>query len=120
MRTTPFYLLNLISSWDSLPIIQTYVKQKLGDAPQPEPKEMVIKPKVESPITPMPVPVLATSTLVSAMEGEHWDPNRSLDKLKTGVMSKVLEQQQQQRATNATESKSTAESSPPELVDEGN
>jgi hypothetical protein len=124
----------LSSSWDSLPIIQTYVKQKLGDAPAPVPKEIVVKPTVESPTMPMPKPVLAASTVASAVEGERWDPNRSLDKLKTGVIHKLLEQQQQQQQQQEKRSETVPEApasegdmnravegSPPDLlVDDGN
>jgi hypothetical protein len=79
--------------WDSLPIIQTYVKQKLGEAP--ELKEKVVpKAKVASPMTPaVTKPVVVTDPHVSAVEGERWDPNRQLDKLKTGVLNRLYEQQ---------------------------
>jgi len=74
--------------------MQTYVKQKLGEAP--ELKEKAIpKTKVTSPVTPtvlQPV-VITADPLVSAAEGERWDPNRQLDKLKTGVLNKLYEQQ---------------------------
>jgi len=83
----------LIFRWDSLPIIQSYVKQKLGEAPERKEKPAP-KAKIESLVTPtVPKSVMVASSLASAVEGEQWDPNRQLDKLKSGVLNKLLEQQ---------------------------
>jgi hypothetical protein len=121
----PYFIL-LTSSWDSLPIIQSYVKQKLGETPEPTPKEDT-KSKVESPTTPtIPKRVLAVSTMTSATEGERWDPNKQLDKLKSGVITKLREQQQKRSPTttnatpNSTTEPTTEEQPPPKItVDEG-
>jgi hypothetical protein len=82
---------------------------------------MVVKPKVSSPTTPMPVPVLGTSTVVSAMEGERWDPNRSLDNLKTGVMRVLAQQKRAATSPGSTaESQHSSETAPAgNLTDEG-
>jgi hypothetical protein len=80
--------------WDSLPIIQSYVKQKLGETPEPPSSK---SPKVPSPATPT-VPTkniltAATASVISATEAERWDPSKQLDKLKGTVISKLREQQ---------------------------
>ena len=82
----------LISRWDSLPIIQSYVKQKLGETPVPSSAEA--KPKAESPWTPSaPIGILETSSFDSASYAERWDPNKRLEQLRSGVISKLRKQQ---------------------------
>ena len=113
----------LISRWDSLPIIQSYVKQKLGETPAPSSAEA--KPKVEYPSIPSAANRgLATSSVVSVSEGERWDPNKQLDKLKSGVISKLREQQRRSPTSPPMRSPGTTteagEEPPPKIsVDDG-
>lgn len=98
----------LIFRWDSLPIIQTYVKQKLGETAEPNSTNTTAKPKVEpASILSAPKDLLATSSVVSAHEGERWDPNKQLDKLKIGVISKLRQQQQKRSPTVTPEQPAT-------------
>jgi hypothetical protein len=117
----------LTFSWDSLPIIQGYVKQKLGETPEPLPTHT--SPKVESPSVPtVPKNVLAISSISSATEGERWDPNKQLDKLKSGVITKLREQQQKRSPTlsksipgHPSNTEEEAEQFPPNIeADDGN
>ena len=113
----------LISRWDSLPIIQSYVKQKLGETPTPSSAEP--KPKVESPSTPSSSKgVIATNSVVSTTEAEQWDPNKQLDKLKSGVISKLREQQKRSPTGSPTQPPTTTteggEEPPPKIsIDDG-
>jgi len=70
--------------------MQTYVKQRTGETPEPSPESA--HPKTDAPTNPsIPKDFLAASTATSASEGERWDPNKQLDKLKTGVISRLRE-----------------------------
>jgi len=106
----------LTFSWDSLPIMQSYVKQKLGE---PAPITAEEKPEVESPSTPTgPVTkgILATSNVPGAVEGERWDPNKAVDKLKSGVITKLKEQSKRSPLASHTTPATTAIEEPPVKV----
>lgn len=108
-------------SWDSLPIIQSYVKQKLGE---PAPITAEEKPQLESPSTPtapLAKSILAASRVTSAVEGERWDPNKAVDKLKSGVITKLKEQSKRSPNASHTTPATTAIDEPPVKinVDEG-
>ena len=111
----------LISRWDSLPIIQSYVKQKLGETPVPSSAEA--KPKVESPSMPStPIGILATSSIASASEAERWDPNKRLEQLRSGVISKLRGRQKRSPTVSPTQPPTTTEAGeqPPEIsIDDG-
>jgi hypothetical protein len=104
--------------WDSLPIIQGYVKQKLGETPEPRPTDP--NPKVESPSTSnVPKEALAINTVTSAVEGERWDPNKQLDKLKSGVIDRLREQQLKQRSSTIAPDQEVDDPPPKITIDEG-
>jgi len=106
------------NAWDSLPIIQEYVKQKLGETPAPRPPDT--KPKVESPSTPtVPKEALAVNTVTSAVEGERWDPNKQLDKLKSGVIDRLREQQLKQRSSTTAPDQEADDPPQKITIDEG-
>ena len=108
--------------------MQTYVKQKLGETPEPGSAEA--RPEEESPATPtVPPDVLAASTVASATEGERWDPNRQLEKLRAAVITRLREQHKRrsrmsETATTAQERTTMAspedESAAKVSVDDGN
>jgi hypothetical protein len=103
--------------------MQTYVKHKLGETPEPHSTES--KSKVAEPSTPtVPVPkdVLAVSQVKSAVEGERWDPNKSLDRLKSGVVNRLREQQQRRSlpATRTKPGQEEEDATPPKItIDDG-
>src|SRR5271169_4461236 len=104
MRKSHNYRFTNWFRWDSLPIIQTYVKQKLGETPEPNSTDTTTKPKVEPPSIPgTPRDVFATSSVVGASEGERWDPDKQLDKLRSRVISKLREQQLKRSTTTTSE-----------------
>jgi hypothetical protein len=116
MRNIHFYITDY--RWDSLPIIQEYVKQKLGETPAPRPTDL--KPKVESPSTPtIPKEALAVNTVTSAVEGERWDPDKQLDKLKSGVIDRLREQQLKQRSSTIALGQEADDPPPKITIDEG-
>ena len=84
-------------SWDHLPIIRSYVKQQLGVTPTPTTSIREQIAATESPITQSVPPALANMSIAGPDVGEHWDPNKAVDKLKSGVMHKVREQKAQKR-----------------------
>ena len=103
--------------------MQTYVKQKLGETLELGSTE--IPPKVVSPATPSsPKGVVITSTVNGTTVGERWDPNKQLDKLKSGVISRLRQQQRTRYSTTTPEHPSmpmTGEGPPTQItVDDGN
>jgi hypothetical protein len=78
-------------------------------------------------MTTVPKNVLAISSISSASEGQRWDPSKQLDKLKSGVITKLREQHQKRSPTlsksipghpSTTEE---AEEIPPQIeADDGN
>jgi hypothetical protein len=108
--------------------MQVYVKQKLGETP--EPAQKTASEKVESPsVVTVPKNVLAISSITSASEGQRWDPSKQLDKLKSGVITKLREQQHQKRSPTLSKSipghpsntEEEAEEIPPQIgADDGN
>ena len=83
------------------------MKQKLGETPEPGATEA--EPKLESPATPsISEDILTASTIASAVEGEIWDPNKQLEKLKTGVINRFREQQLKRSPTMADVTPATA------------
>jgi hypothetical protein len=110
------------SSWDSLPIIQSYVRQKLGE---PAPVTTEENPNLESsssPTVPAPKGILAANSVTSAVEGERWDPNKAVDKLKRGVITTLKEQSKRSpNSAHTTPATSlTADESPVKInVDDG-
>lgn len=83
------------------------MKQKLGETPEPGTTEA--RPKLESPVTPSTSEdILAASTIASAVEGETWDPNKQLEKLKTGVINRLREQQLKRSPTSTSVTPATA------------
>jgi len=87
--------------WDSLPIIQSYVKQRTGEKPEPSPESANANNDAPT-APPVPKDFLAVSTATSASEGERWDPNKQLDKLKTGVISRLREVEKMTSPTNTS------------------
>jgi len=70
------------------------VKQQLGETPTPKTFVGEQIATTESPITP---PALPNLPIVGPDAGELWDPNKAVDKLKSGVMHKVRKQEAQKR-----------------------
>jgi hypothetical protein len=48
----------------------------------------------------MPKPLLTISSMAGATEGERWDPNKQLEKLRSGVISRLREQQKRSPTTD--------------------
>ena len=99
--------------------MQSYVKQKLGETPEPSSSGTTTKSKAEVPSVPgASKEILATSSVVSATEGERWDPNKQLDKLRRGVIRTARERQERFPMGMPTTS---GDRSPPAkiLIDEG-
>ena len=107
------FIIRLTSSWDSLPIIQSYVKQKLGE---PAPVTHEETPKLEYPSTPIvsiPRDSSAVNRVTGAVQGERWDPNKAVDKLKRGVITTVKEQSKRSPTASHTVPGSTLTSESP-------
>jgi hypothetical protein len=107
--------------------MQVYVKQKLGETP--EPVQKTASEEVESPsMITVPKNVLAISSITSASEGQRWDPSKQLDKLKSGVITKLREQHQKRSPTlsksipgHRSNTEEEAEEIPPQInADDGN